>query len=46
LTDKTTGKKKEKVKAFQELDEQISNKDEVKRMQPTPQPKDFEEIEY
>jgi hypothetical protein len=46
LTDKRKGQKKEKVKAFQELDERISNKDEVKKMQPMPQPKDFEEIEY
>ncbi|MDC3414511.1 hypothetical protein NC797_16320 [Aquibacillus sp. 3ASR75-11] len=34
------------VKSYQELNEEISNNKNIKHMQPTPQPKDFEEIEY
>jgi hypothetical protein len=38
--------KSKKVKAYQELNEEIAKDKELRNMQPTPEPKDFEEIEY
>lgn len=35
-----------KVKSFQETSDEIQANPELKHMQPTPEPKDFEEIEY
>ncbi|SES64396.1 hypothetical protein SAMN05216389_101220 [Oceanobacillus limi] len=35
-----------KVKAYQEINKEISTENEVKKQRPTPQPKDFDEIEY
>jgi hypothetical protein len=34
------------VKAFQETNEEISYNDDLKNRQPTPQPKEYDEIEY
>lgn len=36
----------DKVKSFQELSDEISTNPKLKHMQPTPQPKNFDEIEY
>lgn len=35
-----------KMKSFVELSEEITNNPELENRQPTPQPKDFDEIEY
>lgn len=35
-----------KAKSFQEVSDEIADKPRVKKKQPTPQPKDFDEIEY
>jgi hypothetical protein len=35
-----------KIKAFVELSEEITNNPDLENRQPTPQPKDFDEIEY
>jgi hypothetical protein len=35
-----------KTKAFVELSEEITNNPDLENRQPTPQPKDFDEIEY
>ncbi|MFD1040155.1 hypothetical protein ACFQ3N_17420 [Virgibacillus byunsanensis] len=35
-----------KVKAYQEINDEIAKNDKLKQKQPTPQPQDFEEIEY
>lgn len=35
-----------KVKSYQGINDEISKNDQLKYMQPTPQPQDFEEIEY
>lgn len=35
-----------KVKLFQELSDELEANPELRNMQPTPEPKDFEEIEY
>ncbi len=35
-----------KVKAYQEINDEIAKDKELRAMQPTPEPKDFEEIEY
>jgi hypothetical protein len=37
---------KKQVKAFQEISEEVNKDPKLKNMQPTPQPDDFEEIEY
>ncbi|HLR68229.1 MAG TPA: hypothetical protein VK105_14050 [Virgibacillus sp.] len=34
------------VKAYQEINESISKNNELKHKRPTPQPQDFEDIEY
>ncbi|GGB34193.1 hypothetical protein F3157_05065 [Virgibacillus dakarensis] len=50
--DKNKGNKKHskeqlgKVKPYQEINNEITSKNELKQMQPTPQPQDFEEIDY
>ncbi|MGY0691858.1 hypothetical protein ACW2QC_03585 [Virgibacillus sp. FSP13] len=35
-----------KVKPYQEINEEISQNEKLKQKQPTPQPEDFEEIDY
>lgn len=35
-----------KVKAYQDINDEIAKDKELQNMQPTPEPKDFEEIEY
>ncbi|WP_158701725.1 hypothetical protein [Lentibacillus sp. Marseille-P4043] len=35
-----------KVKPYQEINDVISQNEELKQRQPTPQPEDFEEIDY
>lgn len=35
-----------KVKPYQEMNDEIRRNNELKQMQPTPQPQDFEEIDY
>lgn len=35
-----------KVKAYVEINEEIANNEELKKIQPTPQPKEYDEIEY
>jgi hypothetical protein len=40
------GNQRDEVKAYQETNEEISNNESLKNSQPTPQPKDFDEIEY
>ncbi|WP_176555713.1 hypothetical protein [Virgibacillus ndiopensis] len=39
-------KKSGKGKSFQEISDEIAAKPSLKEKQPTPQPKDFDEIEY
>ncbi|MBS4178386.1 hypothetical protein [Lederbergia citrea] len=36
----------EKVITYQELTDEITGSQNLKEMQPTPQPKDYDEIEY
>lgn len=36
----------DEVKAYQELNNEIANNDSLKNRQPTPQPKEYDEIEY
>ncbi|MUK90821.1 hypothetical protein GMD78_20950 [Ornithinibacillus sp. L9] len=43
---KNSNKQSKKVKAYQEINKEIANSNELKNQQPVPQPKDFEEIEY
>ncbi|MRG88074.1 hypothetical protein [Salinibacillus xinjiangensis] len=38
--------KNHKVKAYQEINEEITKEEELKKKRPTPQPQDFEDIEY
>lgn len=38
--------KQHKVKSFQETNEEMNRNDELKHRQPTPQPKEIEEIDY
>ncbi|WP_185959680.1 hypothetical protein [Lentibacillus cibarius] len=35
-----------KVKPYQEINHAVSENEDLQSRQPTPQPKDFEEIEY
>ncbi|WLV25392.1 hypothetical protein QR721_03955 [Aciduricibacillus chroicocephali] len=35
-----------KAKSYQETNEEIANSEELKHRQPTPQPKEMDEIEY
>ncbi|WP_171046223.1 hypothetical protein [Lentibacillus cibarius] len=35
-----------KVKPYQEINNAVSENEDLRSRQPTPQPKDFEEIEY
>lgn len=47
--DKTNKKHYEqlgKVKPYQEINDEISENNKLKQKQPTPQPQDFDEIEY
>lgn len=46
--DKKHAKKRQsgKVKPYQEMNDEIAENNELKQMQPTPQPQDFEEIDY
>lgn len=41
-----TNEKFEQVKSFQEISDEISKKPNMEKRQPTPQPKDFDEIDY
>ncbi|WP_188456420.1 hypothetical protein [Virgibacillus oceani] len=43
---KTMHEQSFKGKSFQEISDEIAAKPELKERQPTPQPKDFDEIEY
>ncbi|MFD1739059.1 hypothetical protein ACFSCX_21350 [Bacillus salitolerans] len=38
--------KKKPVKAFQDISDEVNSEMNFKNMQPTPEPSDFEEIEY
>lgn len=43
---KSVKKQAGKVKSYQEINNEISDSNTLKQMQPTPQPEDFEEIDY
>ncbi|WP_163531428.1 MULTISPECIES: hypothetical protein [Halobacillus] len=34
------------IKSYQEINNEVSKNEKLKHKQPTPQPQDFEEIEY
>jgi hypothetical protein len=43
---KQTGQRKKEVKSFQELSGEVISDPNLKQRQPSPQPKDIDEIEY
>lgn len=44
--DKSSDEQIDQVKSFQEISNDITAKPNLKQRQPTPQPKDFDEIDY
>ncbi|MEK3887862.1 hypothetical protein [Bacillus sp. FSL K6-3431] len=44
--DSSPNKPFDQGKAFQEVSEEMATNPKLKEMRPTPQPKDFDEIEY
>lgn len=43
---KTSDEQFDQVKSFQEISDEMAIKPNLKQRQPTPQPKDFDEIDY